>query len=311
MSNPMEQAVGFQLPPQPVGWTKRDLLTYAVGIGAKKDDYPFVYELHPQFAPFPTYPVVLSLKGDAEDVTLFSKVLGRDEIPGLPKFNPERAVHGSMSIELLRPLPLETGPGWSMKRRVSGVHENKSGIIMDLELLLVDPEGKEYARMITSSFNVGAKTTGPFSKSVSSPPKGKPVPKDRKPDYVVTEKTLPEQAILYRLSGDYNPLHIDPSIGAKMQFGGVILHGLATYGFAARAVLSSVGSNDPQALKAFSVRFTAPVKPGDTLETSIWEVGDGPGGTVMVAFVTKVVETGKICLGAGVAHVVKKAKGKL
>jgi len=307
----MEKAVGFQLPPQPVAWTKRDLLTYAVGIGAKKNDFAFVYELHPHFAPFPTYPVVLSLKGDNEDVTDFSKVLGKDEIPGLPKFNPERAVHGSMSIEILRPLPVETGKGWEMKRRVSGVHENKSGIILEIELLLVDPEGKEYAKMITSSFNVGAKTSGPFSKALTGPPKGKPVPKDRKPDYVATEKTSPEQALIYRLSGDYNPLHIDPSIGAKMSFGGVILHGLSTYGFAARAVLKEVGGNDPQALKAFAVRFTAPVRPGDTLETSIWEMGPGPNGTEIVAFSTKVVETGKVCLGAGVAHVLKKAKGKL
>ncbi|KZO99228.1 peroxisomal dehydratase [Calocera viscosa TUFC12733] len=311
MSNPMEQAVGYQLAEAPVGWTKRDLLTYAIGIGAKKDDYAFVYELHPHFAPFPTYPVVLSLKGDAEDVTEFSKVLGRDEIPGLPKFDPERAVHGSMSIEILRPLPLETGKGWRMKRRVSGVHENKSGIILEIELLLVDPQGTEYAKMITSSFNVGARTLGPFSKSLTGPPRGKPVPKDRKPDHIVTEQTLPEQALLYRLSGDYNPLHIDPSIGAKMSFGGVILHGLSTYGFAARAVLRSVGANDPHALKAFAVRFTAPVKPGDTLETSIWEMGPGPDGVTLVAFSTRVVETGKVCLGAGVAHVLKPARGKL
>lgn len=86
----------------------------------------------------------------------------------------------------------------------------------------------------------------------------------------------------------------DPSIGEAAGFGGVILHGLSTYGFAARAVLSAVGGNDPSALKYFGVRFTSPVKPGDALETSIWEVGPGPDGTTEVGFVTKNLKTGKV-----------------
>lgn len=86
----------------------------------------------------------------------------------------------------------------------------------------------------------------------------------------------------------------DPSIGQAAGFGGVILHGLSTYGFAARAVLSAVGGNDASALKYFGVRFTSPVKPGDALETSIWEVGSGPDGTTEVVFVTKNLKTGKV-----------------
>jgi peroxisomal enoyl-CoA hydratase 2 len=81
----------------------------------------------------------------------------------------------------------------------------------------------------------------------------------------VTETTSPESAAIYRLSGDYNPLHIDPSIGKGAGFGGCILHGLATYGFAARAVLDKVGGNDPNAMKYFAVRFTSPVRPGGKL----------------------------------------------
>lgn len=86
----------------------------------------------------------------------------------------------------------------------------------------------------------------------------------------------------------------DPSIGKAAGFGGVILHGLSTFGFAARALLKAVANNDPKALKLFGVRFTAPVKPGDSLETQIWEVGPGPNGTIEVAFVTKNVNTGKV-----------------
>ena len=74
----------------------------------------------------------------------------------------------------------------------------------------------------------------------------------------------------------------------------MILHGLATYGFAARALVSAIGGNDPNSLKFYAVRFTSPVKPGDALETSVWEVGPGPDGTTEVTFVTKNVNTGKV-----------------
>ena len=87
---------------------------------------------------------------------------------------------------------------------------------------------------------------------------------------------------------------VDPKIGQAGGFGGVILHGLASYGFAARAVVSAVGGNDPNSLKFFGARFTSPVKPGDALETSIWEVGSGPSGTTEVAFVVKDLNTNKV-----------------
>ena len=96
----------------------------------------------------------------------------------------------------------------------------------------------------------------------------------------------------------YFHVNTDPKIGLAAGFGGPILHGLSSFGFAARAVLSSVGGNDANALKLFSVRFTSPVKPGDELETSIWEVGPVKGreaeGLIEVVFVTKVVGSGKV-----------------
>jgi peroxisomal enoyl-CoA hydratase 2 len=106
----------------------------------------------------------------------------------------------------------------------------------------------------------------------------------------------------------------DPKVGQATGFGGVILHGLSTFGFAARAVLSAIGGNRPESLKYFGVRFSSPVKPGDALETLIWEVGLGPDSTTEVAFITKDLNTGKICLSAGVAYVKKapqSAKSKL
>jgi hypothetical protein len=87
---------------------------------------------------------------------------------------------------------------------------------------------------------------------------------------------------------------IDPAPGSAAGFGGVILHGLSTFGFGARALIATVGGGDPRSLKSFSVRFTSPVKPGDVLETQAWEVGNGPNGTTEVAFITNNVTSGKV-----------------
>jgi len=310
----LAEAVGYQYKSQAVLWNKRDLLLYAVGIGAKKDDLPFVYELDKNFSPFPTYPVVLSLKLDHTDVSNFREVRkgsGRTA-PGLPRFNPDRLVHGSQFIEMIKPLPVISGPGWSLKSRLVGIHENRSGIIVTQETILVDGTGDTYARMLSSSFNVGAKFHGrPFGKSIASAPVAKPVPKDRQPTYVFAQDISEEQAIVFRLSGDYNPLHIEPSIGKSAGFGGPILHGLCTFGFIARGILAALADKNPTAMKAFGARFTSPVKPGDKLETSVWEVGSGPNGTTEVTFVTKNLSSGKISLSAGIAFVKKPEKAKL
>ncbi|KXN88431.1 Peroxisomal multifunctional enzyme type 2 [Leucoagaricus sp. SymC.cos] len=312
MSADLSKVVGFQLPDKPVAWNKRDLLTYAVGIGAKNDEYHFVYELDKNFSPIPTYPVVLQLKGDGEDVNLFAERVKGRPIPGMPPLDPKRVVHATQSIQIIKDIPLVSGPGWTWKTRYTGINENKSGIVLTAESTLVSPDGQIYAKLYSSSFNLGAKAIGEkYTKVIAGPPNAKPIPQDRAPDYTITESTTPEQAIIFRLSGDYNPLHIDPSIGKAAGFGGVILHGLSTFGFAARAVIKAAGGNDPKSLRLFGVRFTAPVKPGDKLETQVWEVGPGPEGTTEVTFVTKNLNTGKVALGGGIAYVRKPAQSKL
>ncbi|GJE93154.1 peroxisomal dehydratase [Phanerochaete sordida] len=306
----LEKAIGHQEADFPVAWLKRDLLLYAVGIGAKATDQTLVNDK--DWAPFPTYPVVLQFKGEDQDINDFRKRVGGSTAPGLPKFDPNRGVHGTQSIEILKPIPEVSGPGWKLKKRIVGVSENKSGIVVEAETLLVDAHGTVYAKLYGSSFNLGAKATGTkFAKRIAGPPPAKDIPKDRAPDHVVRDRTSPEQAAVYRLSGDYNALHIDPKIGQATGFGGVILHGLSTFGFAARAVLSAVGGGRPDSLRYFAVRFSSPVKPGDALETSIWEIGPGPIGTVEVAFVMKNLDSGKVCLSHGVAFVKKVEKSKL
>ncbi|KAJ3764033.1 peroxisomal dehydratase [Lentinula raphanica] len=306
MASDIAKLVGFELPDIPVSWLKRDLILYALGVGAKRteDDMPFVYELDPNFAALPTYPVVLTFKGDSQELNLFADRMKGNDIPGLPRVDPNRIVHGSQSIEVLKPLPLTSGPGWKWKARYTGITENKTGVILTSESILVDPKNVPYAKLYSSSFNIGMKITGTkFTKVIAGPPQAKPIPTDRKPDWVYKDETSPQQALIFRLSGDYNPLHIDPAIGKAAGFGGVILHGLSTFGFAARALLKTVGGNQPDALKFFGVRFTSPVKPGDALETQIWKVGSGPNNTIEVAFITKNLRTGKNALGGGIAYV--------
>lgn len=151
----------------------------------------------------------------------------------------------------------------------------------------------------------------------------------REPDFTFTEATTPEQATIYRLSGsyplalslsrttalltmmgkksgDWNPLHIDPAIGKKIGFPGVILHGLCSYGHAARAISLTAGAGDASTLTFMSGRFTSPVIPGNTFVTKIWVSATEDGGK-RIDFEQNVKETGKICLGGGVALLKKKS----
>ncbi|KIY43004.1 peroxisomal dehydratase [Fistulina hepatica ATCC 64428] len=307
----LASVVGHKQPDQPVSWNKRDLIIYAIGIGAKHDDFPFVYELDKSFAAFPTFPVVLPFRGNNADVNNFAETVGKGiPIPGIPPLDPNKIVHGTQSIEIIKPLPLVSGPGWKWTSRVTGIAENKSGLILTSENLLVSPATDVYAKLYSSSFNLGAKVTGEkFTKVIAGPPQAKPIPKDRKPDMIVQAQTSPDQAIIYRYISSV--IFTDARIGKAAGFGGVILHGLSSFGFAARAIIKMMANNDPHALKFIGVRFTAPVKPGDTLETQAWEVGPGPDGTTEITFVTKNLTSGKVALGGGIAYIRKAPKTKL
>ncbi|EQC33164.1 hypothetical protein SDRG_09150 [Saprolegnia diclina VS20] len=283
----------------PATYTARDLITYALGIGCSyyktpeqaSTDLHFTSELDARFAAFPLYPVVLLFKGDAHDVVDFPPP-SMSTIPnGMPDFNPGMTLHGEQSIEVHRPLPA-TGGRVTCHRRVLSFHpKGKSGALMETEFKIVDEAGEPLTTLVMGSFYRGLDAS--FQGQGRTPPRRPSMPV-RTPDIVLTLPTSPAQAQLYRLSGDYNPLHIDPDFAASAGFPQPILHGLCTMGVAARALLQAYGHNESASFRKMSVRFSKPTFPGETLETRMWLTSPGH-----VAFQTRVVERDAIVLDGG------------
>lgn len=307
----LTKAVGHAAPPVPQAWTKRDVLLFANSIGVKAEELPLLYELDPRFAAFPTYPVLLGFRhrDDTDVVDFIARSSQGRALPGVPKLNYNRIVDGERYLEVVRPLPTSSaGRDFEIRSKCLGVYDKgKAGLVIETEQTLVDARsGEVYTRMVGSAFAVGQ---GGYDG-----PKGpkKPTyapPKDTAPDVTAETVLTPEQALLYRLNADYNPLHADPAVGRAMGFPGVILHGLCTWNHSAVHVLRAYGASDPANFKSFEARFASPVLPGQTLQTLMWEgKTDGEGWTEII-FVTKVKETGKIVLANGRARV-KKQGGK-
>ena len=252
--------------PVPISYDQRDVLLYAVGVGSS--DLRFVYEQHPQFALLPTFAIRWGRAGLVIDRT------------ALPQSPGPLTIDAERTIEQLAPLPV---PGKStvtvqVRSRLLAVYpRGKGSAFTEFETEVVDADGQVCVRISTGIFQRGVALIGdiaPFegcgiSRSVkSSPP-------ERAPDVEVVATIGHNQAQLYRLSGDYNPLHIDP---AAAQFGGFdapILHGLCTYGHCGQMLLGALCGGDPARFGSLTARFSAPVLPGDALQIRAWH--DGPG----------------------------------
>jgi len=290
-----EKAKGFKFPSSKIAYNKRDLLLYANSIGAY--DLKFTYENTPGFAAFPTYPVVLSLKGDSYDVVPFGAPSPNKKkqdgvgggIPGIPKYDPNMILHGEQSVEVLKTLPLDA-PHLILGTTVLGVYDKGKGMLIKQESIISDESGVAYVKLISGVFVRGL---GGFG-GEKQPPEKTYSPPSRAPDATAEFTTSPYQALLYRLSGDYNPLHADPSIAKKVGFPGPILHGLASFGIAAQCILKTLLNNDPSLFKAIRVRFASPVFPGETLVTEMWKDGTD------IIFQTKVKERNVVVISNAV-----------
>ncbi|QKX57306.1 uncharacterized protein TRUGW13939_04418 [Talaromyces rugulosus] len=299
MSGP---GVGFEYPRQQVSWLKRDALLFANSIGCKADELHFLYELHPDFAVFPSYVTILPFKLTNNDVIDFYAAQKNTPIPGVPKFDPTRVIDGERKITFFKQLPTSTqGKNIEIRTKVVGVYDKGKASVVETETTVVDKDTEEvYSKALGSAFYVGqGGWGGPKGPStVNYPP-----PQGKKPDAVSVDQTSFETALLYRLNGDYNPLHATPEPGKKMGFGGTIIHGLYSWNATAHAVLRELGGSNPKNLQEFQARFASPVRPGDKLTTEMWKTGEtNKDGFEEVRFVTK-NQDGKTVLSNGRALV--------
>jgi acyl dehydratase len=269
----------------PVTYCQRDMALYSLGIGSQ--DLRYIYEKDKNFDMFPTFPFVLAFKGDSQEVVGFPSpaMIKTNVTPPLKGI--KAGLDGQRYLEILKPMPTKQGlHTFYYRTRLTSLKVNPKGVVMEQEALVEDEAGEAYVRMISSAFLVGAKAEASMGESKAIQVK---IP-DREPDAIQEHTTSVNQAMIYRLSGDYNPLHIDPRMSKMMGFKEPILHGLCTLGHAARAALTHFCDNDAQRFKALQVRFAKPVLPGQTLVTSMWKEGD------RVLLQTAVKETGKVVL---------------
>lgn len=234
-------------------------------------------------------PINLPFTQTSHDVYDFlSRALLRD-VPGVPPFDLQRSVDGERGIEILKRIPVSSeGLDLEVHPRIVGVYDKASNMVMETEQTLLDARtGDVYARLSSKAFGIGQGGYGgsPGPKSV-----GRALP-DRAPDAVHVFRTTAETALLYRLCGDYNPIHADDGFAREGGFKEAFLQGLCTWNVAAHGVLREMGGSRAERLKSFKARFAKIVWPGDVLETRMWKVGErveGERGVESVVFETVV-----------------------
>jgi len=256
--------------------TKRDTILYALGVGASELEFLFEERLKA----LPTMAVTLGYPG----------FIWRDPALGA---NWQKVLHGEQSTILHAPLPIEGEITGSTRIEALFDKGADKGALALMAREIHDGAGTHLATSRAVTFLRG---DGGFGGSSEGAPVPHPVP-DRAPDDIVTLTTAANQAQIYRLSGDLNPLHIDADVATGAGFDGPILHGLATYGVIGRALLAARCDNDPTRLKRIDGRFSSPVYPGETIETSIWDEGDGK-----LAFRARVTQRDKIVFTNGYAE---------
>jgi len=255
-------AVGAVGDVRTMSWTSKDALLYAVGIGAGSDDLAFSTENTKGVdqVVFPTFAVVAG-SGTAS--------AGKSAMGEIGSFNWAMLVHGSQAVTLHRPIPVEAQV--TTQDKVVAMYDKGKAAVVVTEAEVKLASGEPLWTTRSSVFIRGEGGWG-GDRGPSGPQNEPPA---KAPDHEITLQTLPDQAFVYRLSGDRNPLHTDPSFAALGGFDRPILHGLCTYGFTGRALLKALCDNDVNKFKHIEGRFSSPVLPGDALTIRIWKTAAG------------------------------------
>lgn len=266
-------AVGTRGEPATHSWDERDVMLYALGVGAGTDELQFTTEntTDVTLRVLPTMAVVLGGGGFGP-------------MEALGDFDWAMLVHGEQRVEVYGEIP--TSGTVSTVGEIVSIYDKGKGALVAIELTsTLEATGKDLFKTTMSVFIRGEGGWG-GDRGPSGP---RNVPPEREPDHTVTYQTREDQALLYRLSGDRNPLHSDPAFAAFGGFDRPILHGLCTYGFSGRAVLHSVLGGDPARFRSMDGRFTSPVLPGEALTVRVWDGDDhaifqtcGPDGRIVI-----------------------------
>ena len=260
----VSKALGAALPAVEYKWDQDALMLYALGAGVgigQDQTSPAVlqYTFENGLRALPTFGVVPS----------FPMLMGLMNVPAL-SFNPMMLLHGEQYTEILEP-PLPTSADIVTEGTISGIYDKGKAAIVTIDFITKEKKtGRALLKNVMSAFIRGE---GGFGGDAKAPEPGNNPP-DRAPDATLEYKTLTQQALLYRLSGDKNPLHVDPMMAKMGGFDVPILHGLCTFGNLGRAVLEAFTNDEPERFKSIQVRFSKPVFPGETIVSQMWKVSD-------------------------------------
>ena len=255
-------------PVRSITYDEKDVMLYALGVGMAQDpldqaELAFVYEK--KLKVIPTAATVLGFEFDPAVMKGDEQAQGRS----VSSLNFMMMVHGEQKVELHKPLPARGS--FTSEQRTVGAYDKgpEKGAIVVSETVWRDSAGD---KVVTQTATVFARGDGGFGGPSTGAPEPHVVPQ-RSPDLTLDFATRPDQALLYRLNGDRNPLHIDPAFASKGGFPKPILHGLCTYGVTCRAVLQGMAGYDADRMLSHQVRFSAPVFPGDTITVDLWRDG--------------------------------------